>query len=467
VAPDRRHFEFTTGEPFYPIGHNVHSSNDVSDRNCRLLKMQPQDDRGTAAYEDIFRRMAEHGENLAEVWMASWSLDIEWTRRWKHYFGLGRYNLHHAWKLDRILALAEKHNIYLHLVLENHGKASTFCDPEWADNPFNEENGGFLTNCKQFFSRPHAREQYKKKLRYIIARWGYTTRLMGLELWSEIDLTGNTWGDHGNAAFLRAKVSWLEEMTRHIKQIDLGRHLLTAHYSGTFARVQAPIARIRNIDYLALDAYRKHGNIVDLLRRTSQALERYDKPVIVTEFGGSPMGTRLPRLEADLHAGLWSAYMLRHAGTPLLWWFMYIDRKDKYDHYRALARFVGGEDRRNRDLEPDRANVSGPPEFERRVSALTLTNDRSGYAWVYDERAAAEMPDPSDEVTIKNITVLLNGFQAGQYRAELWDTYTGKVVGVRTVTARGGRLSVQLPAFEKDIALKIHQTGSEARTYSR
>ncbi len=457
VARDGRYFEFSTDQPFYPIGHNVHSPNDISPRNCQLLKMKPADDRGTKAYEDIFRKMAAHGENLAEVWMASWSLDIEWTGRWKNYFGLGRYNLHNAWKLDRILSIADQHGIYVHLVLENHGKLSTFVDQEWQNNPYSEDNGGFLAGCKDFFSRRDAWAQYKKKLRYIIARWGYSTRIMGLELWSEIDLTGDNWADHQRPDFLSDKIDWHREMTRYIRTIDHRRHLLTTHYSGTYNRVQAPVVQRSGIDYITLDAYRgkQGGNIVRLLERTATTLGHYGKPILVTEYGGSPMGTSQERMEADLHAGIWSAYMMNHAGSPLLWWFMYIDRKDKYHHYKALANFARGEDRRNRKLETARLTVSGPAKFANWASCLALRNNRAAYLWVYDTRSAQEIPDEEDEVELAGLSLSLRGFQPGAYTVEFWDTYKGAVVDRAPKIVERGEMTIRLPTFKFDIALKI------------
>jgi len=464
VARDKRHFEFSTGQPFYPIGHNVHSSNDVSERNCRLLEIKPQDDRGTKAYDVIFRRMAEHGENVAEVWMASWSLDIEWTARWKNYFGLDRYNLHHAWKLDYILSLAEKHGIYMHLVLENHGKLSTFVDAEWRDNPFNEDNGGFLSDCKDFFSRMDAREQFKKKLRYIVARWGYTTRIMAFELVSELDLVGHAYSDHGNRRFLQAKVAWHRDIAAHFKKIDHGRHLLTTHYSTDFKKVQAEIVEIPEIDYIALDAYRRRdgGAIVPLLYNTCRALRRYNKPIWITEYGGTPFGTSLPRLEADLHAGIWSGYMLDHVGTPLLWWFMYIDTHKKYSHYKALANFARGEDLRNRGLKSGAGKVVGPKAAQAR--AVVLKNDRSAYLWVYDLRAAEEMPPAGREVVRKGLSVQLTKMQPGAYAIEFWDTYKGEVVGKASIAAKGGVLVIALPQIKNDIAVKVRPAGGQRFT---
>ena len=466
VAKDRRHFEFSTGESFSPIGHNVHSSNDVSTRNCKLLKIKPEDDRGTKAYEEIFARMARNGENVVEIWMASWSLDIEWTARWKNYFGLGRYNLHHAWKLDYLLSLAEKHGIYVHLVLDNHGKLSTYVDPEWKDNPYSEENGGLVKNARDYFSQLDARAQYKKKLRYIIARWGYSPRIMGIELISEIDLVGQSYGDWANRAFLEKKAAWNRDIARHIKKIDHGRHMLTTHYSTDYGRVRAEIVDIPEIDYIALDAYRnarrwRNSGIVPLLRTTCRELWKlYDKPIWITEYGGSPFGTTLPRLEADMHAGIWAGYMLDCAGTPLLWWFMYIDKHKKYGHYRALANFARGEDRRGRKMKSKTARLSGPSR--KQADGIVLKNDRSAYIWIYDAKAAIAMPALGKEPVHKSLIVQLKDMRVGAYKIEFWDTYRGRIVGKATVSATADGLTIQLPDFKTDIAVKVRPSGALA-----
>ncbi len=466
VAKDRRHFEFSTGESFCPIGHNVHSSNDVSTRNCKLLKIKPEDDRGTKAYEEIFARMARNGENVVEIWMASWSLDIEWTARWKNYFGLGRYNLHHAWKLDYLLSLAEKHGIYVHLVLDNHGKLNTYVDPEWKDNPYSDENGGTVKNARDYFSRLDARAQYKKKLRYIIARWGHSPQIMGIELISEIDLVGQSYGDWADLKFLKKKAAWNQDIARYIKKIDHGRHMLTTHYSTDYRRVRAAIVDIPEIDYIALDAYRndprwRNSGIVPLLRTTCRELWKlYDKPIWITEYGGSPFGTTIPKLEADLHAGIWSGYMLDYAGPPLLWWFMYIDKHKKYGHYQALANFARGEDRRNRKMEPKKARLSGPSG--RRADGIVLKNDRSAYIWVYDARAAIAVPALGKEPVHRSLVVQLKGMRVGSYKIEFWDTYRGQIVGKALVSATADGLTIPLPEFKTDIAVKVRPSGALA-----
>lgn len=471
---DRRYFEFDNGELFYPIGHNYRSPNDA--RSAQVLGIPTSADRGTYAYQDILPKMAANGENFAEIWMCSWWLDIEWTRAWKNYQGLGDYNLANAWKLDRVLQLARENNIRVHLVIDNHGKASTWCDAEWKDSPYNIANGGFLHSPDEVFSDRRAIEMHKRKLRYIIARWGYNTFIAGVELWSELDLVGSS----QNFMPHPSKVSWHQEMAAYYKSLDPWKHLLTTHFSTDFTRIDGRVVSLPDIDYIVVDAYRQGDprtavtSIVNLLAATYNHSRQWPKPNFVTEYGGTPWGTTCSGLEADLHAGLWSAWMMPMASSPLLWWFEFIDgkgkdRTEKYFHFNALHAFAQGEERRDRRLD-----VGSPPTVIGNTSpalkAMTLQSQERAYVWVYDDPCmtwmksfndAAEYSPPASPASVR-----VYNLKPGKYRIEYWDTWAGKVIefwdrdhkmpiGEFTLDAQGNNLDVKLPTFRRDIAIKI------------
>ena len=453
---DPRYFEFDNGEWFYPIGHNLHSPSDDTPRAVGIQRAIGADvlpDRGTFSYDDLFAKMAKNGENFAEVWMCSWWLGLEWFKDWKHYNGLTSYNLHNAWKLDHLLALADRHDLYLHLVIDNHGKASTWCDPEWEDNPYNRLNGGFLAGPQEFFRNPIAKAIYKKKLRYIIARWGYATRVAGFELWSEVDLVGDSYSFHSDAATSAPKVQWHDEISRYLDQLDPWGHAVTTHFSTSYGRIKPSIVSLPGIDYVVTDAYRGSGkSIIGLIVASAKAFNSYGKPGMVTEYGGSPFGSRIPNLRSDLHHGLWSTYMTHTAGTPLLWWFQFIESDDLYWNFKALAAYHAGEDRRAQGFEPAAATFA---KGGKGLGTLALQNPTKAYAWVYDAAAAVQMPKLKKAVVHKGVSVQLKGLKAGSYRIEVWDTHTGAIIDTLKLPAKGGVLTIPLPPFRIDCALKV------------
>ncbi|MBQ6245555.1 MAG: DUF5060 domain-containing protein, partial [Kiritimatiellae bacterium] len=132
------------GRELHLVGHNVRSPFDTRmDDQFPWVLRHPG---SFLAYRRYFRDMAAAGENLAEVWMCQWSLGLEWSTNAPYYYGVGDYNLGNAWELDQVLRSARENGIRVNLVLNNHGRLSSFCDPEWEDNPWNTANGGPFEN---------------------------------------------------------------------------------------------------------------------------------------------------------------------------------------------------------------------------------------------------------------------------------------------------------------------------------
>lgn len=349
-AKDPHCFEFENGEMFYPVGHNFNSP--IDDRHEQSIhpqnfadKPMPKD-RGMRSYEDVFPLMAENGVNSFEIWMCSWWLGLEWTGAWKNYNGIGHYNQENAWKLDRLLEAAGEHGLYAHLVIDNHGKASGFCDSEWGLSPYNRRNlrdGGFCRNCNELFTNPKARACYRDLYRYIAARWGWCTNISGIELWSELDLVGA----NGRFAYSDEVHNWAEEMIPWLKKWDAGRHLVTLHYCSDFNRIDHEMVKRPVIDYIVGDAYHTPGQLLSaMLLQTDNSLRGHAKPFMITEYGGSPHATTMPSLLGDLYCGMWLSWMTTAAGTPHFWWHDMLWLGNYYPIYKAFSRYIAGEDRR-------------------------------------------------------------------------------------------------------------------------
>jgi len=458
--PDPKHpedpyyFEYDNGDYYYPVGHNLHSPIDL---RCwkEIFHVEPPLDRGLKMYADFFPKMQAAGENAAEVWMASWWLGIEWTKRWRGFHGAGRYNLGNAWKLDRLFEMAKAHGISLHLVIDNHGKFSSYCDPEWEQNPYNRRSDadGWLVNARDFFTDDKARDLHKQRLRYIAARWGAETNLIGFELVSEMDLVGG--GNEDMRKYYRTPPprNWVREMIAALRSYDAHGHAVTCHYSGDFNVVDRELADTPIYDYIVGDAYRQEPGYFSMALANSRAYERVNKPFWITEFGGDWNATSIPRLHADLHCGLWSTWMTNAAGTPLLWWYDFIDRKELYTHYRAFTSYIKGEDKRahrGRTMEvPISAGGDG-------LQGLRYTWPAGAYVWVYNAQAMREMPEMNKRPRHEGVVAHLDGLWEGTYSIEYWDTYDGKIVHVdEAKLAAGQQLELKFPPFLSDMAVKV------------
>ena len=298
---DRRFFEYDNGAYDFPIGHNIRSPFDT-----RMDEKFPWTQRwmeSSSIYERYFAAMHEHRENLTEIWSAAWSLGLEWTPRMPGYHGIGQFNTINAWQMDTVLDAAEQNGIRINFVVHNHGKFGMLDDSEWAFNPFNVANGGYLSLPEDYFSDPRALKAFRKLARYITSRWGYSTCIFAWELWSELDLTGSRHGNHMRPEI----VDWHKLMGRSIKDMDPYDHMITTHVCGDFTHQNRSIVALPEIDFAAVDAYHDSPDptfIVGLMARTAEFNNPFAKPVVITEFGGSTFAQRVKHLEDTLHAAL-------------------------------------------------------------------------------------------------------------------------------------------------------------------
>ncbi len=460
-AHDPRFLEYSDGTFFFPIGHNIRSTFDT--RHDTRFPWEHREQTGTAAYRGFFESMSAAGSNFVEVWMASWSLGLEWTPVRPGYRGIGWFNLRHAWELDRVVDWAEELGLHINLVIHNHGKFSDWVDAEWEANPFNVANGGYLRRPEQYFTDRRAKDAFRKLMRYIIARWGSSRAVFSWELWNELDLTGSR-GQSPRVHQASTTVDWHAEMGRWIRERDPYGKLMGSHVSGDYRRQHPDLLRLEEIDFMPINAYHGEQNplhVVDLLLRSADFGARFEKPLLVTEFGGTPMASQgVFHLEDELFAALWASTVVPVAGTPLFWWWHLIDEEGWYGKYAAIARFMEGVDRRDPEAELIEAPVLEGDRTHRELRGLVYRSPRGGTAWVFAHRRFPELT-PDGPPLATNAVLRINGLSEGPYEVEFWDTVRGERTARARHETRQGRLDLPLPPFARDLALKLrHRPGS-------
>ncbi len=162
------------------------------------------------SYEYYFGK-AKGEMNATRVWLCHWAW-LEWTpfidrpmTNWTDYGGVVYYNQMIADTLDRVFSLAEAQNLRIMLVTEDNNEH--FEDNTaggWAGNPYNKIFGGPCNTPGEVFSLAEARNIYRKRLRYILARWGYSDCLWAI----------NSWNDMSNPDEIR--VNWIKEMRDYV-----------------------------------------------------------------------------------------------------------------------------------------------------------------------------------------------------------------------------------------------------------
>jgi YVTN family beta-propeller protein len=468
---DSRFLRYDDGEPYLPVGHDAA----FEDGN-------PSFQGGTQYYAPLFHSFGTAGENWTRVWMTDFNRSaIEWsTSHWSGlYEGAGRYSLASAWRMDRILQLAEQNGIEVQLVLDNHSQFSTWVGTSWNESPYNSANGGPVpaADPRGFFTDQAAQALYKQRLRYLVARYGAYGSLLAWELLNEAQFTGTAAVNPQNDAGMRADVvAWHAEMAAYLHAIDPYHHLVTS--SSSPSTLGDELNALPGIDVAQLHIYATPP----ALHAPIAALQAADhKPVIAAEFGlsGSPENgfdpTAFGGTQADrehliegthVHNAVWES-ALSASGGATWWWGTYVDA-DSTQHregpafplnehiYPPLVAYLAGEDWAQAGLAPASITTSSG------VSGVGLANATTARLWVHDalnEYGTGARPGDLASRTISGATVDLDGLIDGLYSVEVWDTYGGGHTALPAAVALGGTLTIDLPGFIRDVALKVTRLG--------
>jgi hypothetical protein len=439
---DSRYFERDDGSFLFPIGQNVAWTNDL----------------GTTTFAQYMTNMRANGANWGRIWLTPYfrSQLIEWSPKFEYFHGLGFYSAEMAWKLDQMQASAAENGIYLMWCLQHHGQ---FLDQPWSSwktNPYNVKMGGFLERPDQYFTHPRARELFRKRMRYYIARYGHSPHLFAWEFWNEVEST--------DGFSSPAVAEWHRVMSEFVKARDPSRRMVTTSYRYRFDNDAYALPAL---DFTQIHVY--HGDPVAwTMTYVKEQRSRFNKPVLVGESGlhvqpnyfsaeADAAGQRPPwPVDPDglhVHNGLWTGLFSGSAGTTMTWWWdRYIDKNNLYYHFKGIRAFLAGEDLRRWDLRPQMLR-----EERRRTPSLVghvLAGPDRAYGWLYQTGYTIANFAPS-RTRPQDVLVRLEGLKNGPCSIEFWNTCDGVLIGRRKGQVRFGELQFKTPKFTGDIAFKV------------
>ncbi len=299
-------------EPFIPIAYNIAWAN-------RFEEIEK--------YDRWFSKASKAGVNVARVWMASWSLGIEWTDT-----GLGDYSkrLDRAWLLDKVFELGAKHAVGINLVFINHGAFSTTTNPEWYSNPYNSANGGPIANAGDFATSEEAWKFWERRVRYIAARYAAYPSLFTWEWWNEVNFTPI------NSKDLSV---WTKKSNALLDAWDPYDTMITSSWSSG-----ASLQDWDGLDYAVTHVY-DAGDPIKSLTVQADALRAAvpNKPILVGEMGSGTL-TEDPFSDPKglhLHNSQWAATFVGFAGPASYWWWdIYVDPLNLWPITSGLAKLT-------------------------------------------------------------------------------------------------------------------------------
>ena len=476
--PNDPRFLQLDGEFFWPTGINLKSAND--DWCASYLRTIKTPSLGTYTYEHYLSRLKKAGGNYTEIWMCNWNLALEWFDDWESYRGLAGYSAKHAQQLDQILDSAYEKNIRVILSFRNHGQGHTRSGNrnipsdtnEWHYNPYNKDAGGFLGSAVELFSHEESLRRQEDLHRYIVARYADHPAIMMWKLWSEVDLTDAAKEDsHRRFDSTPALVAWHKRMSAQISALDVYDHLICAHYSTDFHRVDTKVYKLPKITASCINAYlwRLEGhygkqytlaqllydscNTAGAFKLHSDVMRDLRQPIIVSEYGGgNPFRMTEDELWAHHESAPWAAFLSGHASGPLFFWYEWIDQRDHWRPLSAVKRFAEGEDLRSG------ASTSRPVLLSAQHARQRLWS----CAWVRPGRILAYVMD-KHWGAYGNRTALIEqahlhigkNVKSGAMHVEWWDASQGARIGQQRIQHPGGKLTLTMPAFRRHLACKI------------
>ena len=277
-------------------------------------------------------KMAANNANFIRVWQCAWGLGIEWTG--SPYEGLKKYSQVNSFYTDKLLEECRAKDIYMMLAINHHGMVSSTVNPNWNENPYKSTNGGPCVNTWDYFTNATAKALHKNRLRYIVARWGYSRNIMSWELFNEVE-----WTDQFETYKTQIK-DWHQEMAQYLKAKDPLRHLVTTSYAHDDK--DPATWNLPEIDFTQTHYYNNAANVETVLvGGIKNYLSSFNKPTYTGEFGINPSSSNLSAIDPNgihIHNSVWATLFGGGMGAGSSWWWdSYIEPRNLYTHYKAPA----------------------------------------------------------------------------------------------------------------------------------
>jgi hypothetical protein len=315
---------FDSGKPFRGIGENVGwEARDFEDPKY--------------TFEYLLTSLSANGANFIRSWMCPWSLPLEWKKvsNKKRYADSDAYfNPGGVSRTDEFIRLADSLGIYIMLALDSHN--ALIENNQWEVNNYNAVNGGPAVTPAEFFTLEASRAMYKNRLRYLVARWGYSPSIAAWEFFNEIDNAVFTSSPENRALIPPGAVTeWHDEMSRYLKSIDPYGHIVTTSVS------HRDIAGMNDLPALDLNQkhiYKRTGRIRSEILANAAA---HRKPYVIGEFAyewdwNIDFSTIAAELDEDYKRGLWAGLFSPTPVLPMTWWWEFFDARGMTPYLKSV-----------------------------------------------------------------------------------------------------------------------------------
>lgn len=430
VEPNaRRVFATEEDGPLFMVGENLcwHEPNKDFHLYCKYMSESMAD-------------LAKNGCNIVRVWDY-----MDGAAKIKKTYTTMYQDSSAKW--DRLFETAEQNQVYVSMVLIQHGEISPTIDGRWNDSVWHVSRGGPITEAEEFFTDPRCVEGFKNYLRYVVSRWGYNEFVIW-ELCNEIEHSLAMCKGHLNE--VRA---WIREMANYIRKKDVCPHLVT----NSAGIPSVPAALQDDLDFMYFHLYNHvNGDVVRELLVTSQRM--FNCPVLVGEVGfdgpsgrtyGDETGAYMTKEMLSVHQGCWTCLMSGGAGTAMTWFWGRVRNLDGHWIFKPVAEMskrIPWQDPAMRSIDHSVFTLQN-----HQLNSMGYQGDTYLYLWFYDNH---HMPINRAETTFEGETAAVT-MPNGTYAVSWYDTRSGECVCEQTETVTGNIITLKMPVFSKDIFVSV------------
>jgi hypothetical protein len=284
-------------------------------------------------------------------------------------------------------------------------------------------------------------ENYKKKLRYYVARWGYSTAIQSFEFFNELDNAMN----EDSSIHAADVTSWVAEMASYLHAIDPSNHLVTASVS----YVNLDFWQASGIDFTQSHLYGPNNRITNLPTQLQGYVGKFKKPYSCGEFSRrweSATAEPSANYRQELHYGMWLGLVQPTPILPMTWWWdSHWNWGDDFV-FTSVAGF-------SNDLVAKAgtgAVTSVTTSASGGLESGGLVTGKYAYAWVSNYNPGSG--------TANGVTLTIAGLRAGSnaYTVESYDTWNGGFATPANATSTNGTLTIDVGT------LATTSTGSDA-----
>lgn len=378
VISPKNPFYFATerGAPYIPLGPNL----------CFPRFVHREDD-VLGQMEEWLEKLSRHGGNFFRLWLSHPTFAVERERS-------GYFDEAFARRVDRVLEMAASRNIHANLCMEHFRsldpKPDIFPGAANFGNPLHHQSqGGPANSMDEFWSSPESRSRFKKKLGFLLDRWGNLPQIALWELWNEIDAVEGIGFD-----------DWTRAMLAEIKRISpkslAAQSLGGWEYLGSRSQYEKFLPMANN-DVALVHRYLNEagdptltGGPIDLLSanaiRDARVL-RPKGPILLGEGGAVEPHHSAPwrhypsdRDGIVLHDVLFAPFFAGAAGAGMIWhWDFYLDKMNLWFHFDRFRQAT-------QNLDPIVENVIPITLEHPELRIAILKGNKRSWIWLRDKQ---------------------------------------------------------------------------------